>query len=131
MARCCQPIPPEPIIGFITRGQGVTIHRRDCKELENLTEPERLIEVAWGTESETYPIPIVIKAYRRPGLIEDVVNILRGQKINSPRAKTTTASSISTVYLEVEVNSLDQLNWLMQKFETLPNVIEVHRQRWN
>lgn len=130
MAGCCQPIPPEPIIGFITRGQGITIHRRDCKELENLTERERLIDVAWGMESENYPIPIVIKAYRRPGLIEDIVNILRGQKINSPRAKTTTASSITTVFLEVEVNSLEQLNWLMQKFETLPNVIEVYRQRW-
>ncbi len=131
MARCCQPIPPEPIIGFITRGQGVAIHRKDCKELANLTERERLIDVAWGTDSETYPIPIVIKAYRRPGLIEDIVNILRGQKINSPRAKTTTASSITTVFLEVEINSLEQLNWLMQKFETLPNVIEVYRQRWN
>lgn len=131
MAGCCQPIPPEPIIGFITRGQGITIHRRDCKELDNITEPERLIDVDWGTEAETFPIPVIIKAYRRPGLIEDIVNILRGQKINSPRAKTTTASSITTVYLEVEVTSLDQLNWLLQKFENLPNVIEAHRQRWN
>ncbi len=131
MARCCQPIPPEPIVGFITRGQGIAIHRRDCKEIKNATERERIIEdVAWGTESETFPIPIVIKAYRRPGLIEDIVNILRGQKINSPRAKTATASSISTVFLEVEVTTLAQLNWLMQKFETLPNVIEVSRQRW-
>lgn len=131
MGGCCQPIPPEPIIGFITRGMGITIHRRDCKQLESITEPERLIEVDWGTESESFPIPIIIKAYRRPGLIEDIVNILRGQKINSPRAKTATASSISTVYLEVEVISLDQLNWLLQKFESLPNVIEAHRQRWD
>jgi GTP pyrophosphokinase len=131
MAGCCQPIPPEPIIGFITRGEGITIHRRDCKQLKNINERERLIAVDWGTESETYPIPIVLKAYRRPGLIEDIINILRGQKINSPRAKTTNASSITTVYLEVEVTSLEQLNWLLQKFENLPNVFEAHRQRWN
>jgi GTP pyrophosphokinase len=131
MAKCCQPIPPEPIIGFVTRGQGVTIHRRNCKQIENITEPERLIEADWGTESKTYPIPIVIKAYRRPGLIEDIVNLLRGQKISSPRAKTATASSITTVFLEVEITSLDQLNWLLQKFESLPNVVEASRQRWN
>lgn len=131
MAGCCQPIPPEPIVGFITRGQGITIHRSDCKQLQNITELERLIDVSWGIEGEVFPIPLVIKAYRRPDLMEDIVNILRGQKINSPRTKMTTASSISTVYLEVEVASLDQLNWLLQKFESLPNVIEAHRQRWN
>jgi GTP pyrophosphokinase len=131
MAGCCQPIPPEKIVGFITRGQGITIHREDCHTLQSISEPERIINVAWGTETETYPIPIMIKAYRRPGLIEDIVNLLRGQKIDSPRAKTTTVSSITTVYLEVEVKSLEQLNWLLQKFESLPNVLEAHRQRWN
>lgn len=131
MAGCCQPIPPEPIIGFITRGQGITIHREDCSQLNSISEPERLINVSWGEGAETYPIPIVIKAYRRPGLIEDIINLLRGQNIDSPRAKTATASSITTVYLEVEVKSLEQLNWLLQKFENLPNVFEAHRQRWN
>ncbi|MCB8983896.1 MAG: bifunctional (p)ppGpp synthetase/guanosine-3',5'-bis(diphosphate) 3'-pyrophosphohydrolase [Ardenticatenaceae bacterium] len=130
MARCCNPIPPEKIIGYITRGQGVTIHRKDCKQVEAITERERLIEVDWGSEEERFPIPIVVKAYRRPGLVDEMAGILRGQHITSPKTKTTTNGSILTVYLVAEVISLEQLNWLLQKFENLPNVIEAHRQRW-
>ncbi|HEX6383513.1 MAG TPA: bifunctional (p)ppGpp synthetase/guanosine-3',5'-bis(diphosphate) 3'-pyrophosphohydrolase [Anaerolineae bacterium] len=131
MAGCCDPIPPEPIIGYVTRGQGVTIHRQDCKQVQAISERERLIEVNWGTETEVYPIPIVIKAYRRPDLIEDIVNILRGQQLSVPKTKTTTTRSLMTIYLLVEVANLDQLNWLLQKFESLPNVIEAYRQRWS
>lgn len=131
MAGCCNPIAPEPIIGYITRGQGITIHRQDCKQVKAITDRERLIEVNWGTEMTTYPIPIVVKAYRRADLIEDMVSILRGQRINVPTTKMTTANSIATIYLVAEVASLEQLNWLLQKFESLPNVIEARRQRWS
>lgn len=131
MAGCCNPIPPEPIIGYITRGQGVTIHSKECKQLEAITERERLIEVDWGEDAETFPIPIVVKAYRRPGLVDEIAAILRGRHIPAPKTKTVTNGSLRTVYLEVEVTSLVELNWLLQKFENLPNVVEAHRQRWN
>ncbi|MFQ5421915.1 MAG: ACT domain-containing protein, partial [Anaerolineae bacterium] len=131
MAGCCNPIPPEPIIGYITRGHGVTIHRENCKQVQAINERERLIEVDWGTEAEIYPIPIVVKAYRRPGLVDEMNAILRGQQIAAPKTKTVTANSIITVYLVVEVTSLDQLNWLLNKLEGVSNVFEVQRQRWN
>ena len=132
MAGCCNPIPPEPIVGYITRGHGVTIHRQDCKQLEAITEQERIIkEVDWGVQSATYPIPIVVTAYRRANLVDEMSNILRGQKISAPSTKTVTSDSMLTVYLIAEVNSLDQLNWLLHKFEGLPNVIEARRQHWN
>jgi GTP pyrophosphokinase len=131
MAGCCNPIPPEPIIGYITRGQGVTIHRQDCKQVEAITERERLIDVDWGSEAETFPIPIIVKAYRRPGLVDEMAAVLRGRQIIAPKTKTVTDGSIRTIYLEVEVTSLEELNWLLQKFENMPNVIEAHRQRWN
>lgn len=132
MAGCCNPIPPEPIIGYITRGHGVTIHRQDCKQLEAITDRERIIkEVDWGVDTETYPIPIVVTAYRRANLVDEMSSILRGQKISAPRTKTITSESTLKVYLVAEVNSLDQLNWLLHKFEGLPNVIEVRRQRWS
>jgi RelA/SpoT family (p)ppGpp synthetase len=130
MARCCNPIPPEPIIGYVTRGRGVTIHRQDCRQLFATKEPERWIEVEWGVEEEAYPIPIVIRAYRRPGLMDDIANILKGANINLARTKATTADSIATVYLVAEVTSLDQLNWLLGKLEKISNVIEARRQRW-
>lgn len=131
MAGCCNPIAPEPIIGYITRGQGVTIHRADCKQLEAITDRERLIEVDWGTESETHPVPVIVKAYRRSGLIEDLVSMLRGQQINVPKTKLVTNDSITTIYLIAEVADLKQLNWLLTKLENVPNVIEARRQRWS
>ncbi len=130
MAGCCNPIPPEPIVGYITRGQGVTIHRQDCKQVAAITETERLIDVDWGSDEEAFPIPIVVQAYRRPGLVDEMTAILRGRQIAATKTKTTTTGSIRTVYLEVEVRSLEELNWLLQKFENLPNVIEAHRRRW-
>jgi GTP pyrophosphokinase len=132
MAGCCNPIPPEPIVGYITRGHGVTIHRQDCKQLDAISDPERIIkEVDWGIDKETYPIPIVVTAYRRANLVDEMSSILRGQRINAPRTKTVSSESTLTIYLVAEVNSLDQLNWLSHKFEGLPNVIEARRQRWN
>lgn len=130
MAGCCNPIPPEPIIGYVTRGHGVTVHRQDCKQVQAIDERERLIEVGWGLDTETYPIPIVVQAYRRPGLLDDMINLFRGQQINVPSTKTTTSDSMTTIYLIAEVTSLEQLNWLLNKLENLPNVIEAHRQRW-
>ena len=129
MAGCCSPIPPESIIGYITRGHGVTIHREDCAQVAAITERERLVEVDWGAEAKTFPIPIVIKAYRRASLIDEIVGVLRGQKISVPKTKTTTADSIMTISLVAEVTGLKQLNWVLQKLETLPNVVEVYRQR--
>ncbi len=132
MAGCCNPIPPEPIVGYITRGHGVTIHTQDCKQLAAITDRERIInEVDWGQEAETFPIPIVVRAYRRAHLVDDMASILRGQQIQSPKTKTVTTESEITVYLVAEVSSIEQLNWLLKKFEGLQNVFEVRRQRWS
>jgi GTP pyrophosphokinase len=108
----------------------VTIHHRDCKTLKATAEPERWIDVEWGIEEETYPIPIVVKAYRRPGLIDEIANILNGQNINLSKTKTTSSNSISTIYMMAEVASLEQLNQVLSRFEKLNNVIEAGRQHW-
>ncbi len=131
MAKCCNPIPPDPIIGYITRGQGVTIHSQKCEQLKGITEKERLIEVAWGSENERYPIPIVVTAYRRASLIEDLVTTLRGQQINVPSTKLVTTDNIMKVYLIAEVTDISQLNWLLAKLENLPKVIKAQRQSWS
>ena len=130
-AGCCNPIPPEPIKGYITRGKGITVHSARCKTLKHISERERLIDVEWGTEEETYPIPIIVRAYHRPGLIEDISNVLKGRKINAPKTKRTTANSITTVYMVAEVSDLAELEWLLERLDKLPNVFDVRRQRWN
>jgi GTP pyrophosphokinase len=131
MAGCCNPISPEPIIGYITRGQGVTIHKQSCKQVEGITDRERLIEVDWGVKDETYPVPIVVTAYKRSGLIEDLVSTLRGRQINVPKTKLVTSDTVMTVYLIAELTDITQLEWLLKKFENLPNVTEARRQRWS
>ncbi|MCA9999284.1 MAG: bifunctional (p)ppGpp synthetase/guanosine-3',5'-bis(diphosphate) 3'-pyrophosphohydrolase, partial [Anaerolineales bacterium] len=134
MAGCCNPIPPEPIVGYITRGQGITIHRADCPEVQLLqaTEKDRVLEgVNWGSEQERHPIPIVVTAYRRSGLIDEMVSVLRGRGIATPKTKSLTEGNLLRIYLVAEVSTIDDLEWLMKKFENLPNVIEVRRQRWN
>lgn len=130
MALCCNPIAPEEIIGYITRGRGVTVHRKNCSQIVNSDEPERLIEVEWGEKAEAYPIPIVIKGYNRPGLMNDITNTLKGRGIPLTKIKSTIANSIATVYLVAELVSLSDLEWLLRKLENLPNVTEVRRQRW-
>ncbi len=131
LANCCNPLPPEPIIGFTTRGKGVTVHRQDCKQVQATTEEERLIEVSWGLESSRYPISILVIAYKLPKLIDGILNILRGRKIPTPQTKTTTApDGMTELYLIAEVEDIEQLNWLLNKLESLPNVLEARRQRW-
>jgi GTP diphosphokinase / guanosine-3',5'-bis(diphosphate) 3'-diphosphatase len=130
MARCCSPIPPEPIVGYVTRGRGVTIHRQDCAQLSAIHEPERIIDVEWGLAEQTYAIPIVIKAYDRSGLMGDIANILKTERVNLAKAKTTTSNSMATIYLVAEISTLDQLSWILRKIEGLPNVVEAQRQRW-
>jgi GTP pyrophosphokinase len=130
LARCCTPIPPEPIVGYITRGRGITIHTQNCREALDTNEPERWIDVEWGVDEEYYPIPIILEASRRPGLMDDIANILKGQHVALTKTKTITSDGVSTVYLVAEVTSLDQLNWILGKFENLPNVIGARRERW-
>ena len=130
MAGCCSPIPPEPIAGYVTRGRGVTIHSQSCKQLLATKEPERWIDVEWGIDEEAYPIPIIIESYRRPGLMDDIANVLKGHHVNLVKTKTTTSNSVTTIYMVVEVTTLDQLNWVLGKFERLHNVIEARRESW-
>ena len=76
IARCCNPVPGDDIIGYITRGRGASIHRRDCPNVLRRKDRERLVRVSWGEVRRTYPIPVEVKAYDRQGLMGDISNIL-------------------------------------------------------
>ncbi|GAB4268438.1 MAG: GTP diphosphokinase [Candidatus Promineifilaceae bacterium] len=130
MAGCCNPIAPEPIIGYITRGRGITIHSKDCPQVKALNEPERLVTVHWGVDRQTHPIHLKIQGYGGQVLVDQVFHILRHQQISVSRSKTIIEQGVTHYYLVVEVPDLAQLNWLINKLEGLPNVLEVRRQRW-
>ena len=134
MAGCCQPVPGDPIIGYITIGRGVTIHRQDCSTALNLhdKEPERLIEVSWGDEPEYgYPVEVFIIGYDRPGLIRDITVVLANDKVNvlSLQTRTSKEENLANMLLTVEVNSLHHLGRVLAKINQLPNIIEAVRHR--
>ena len=131
LAQCCTPVAPEPIIGYVTRGQGITIHTQSCPQVAAITERERLIDVEWGTTQQSHPVPVILKSLPRSGLIEDLVNLLRGQQINVPKTKLINEQDLTTVYLIAEVADLTQLNNLLTKLGNLPGVQEVRRQTWS
>lgn len=134
MAGCCQPVPGEPIVGYITVGRGVTIHRQDCTMALQLTgrEPERMIQVGWGTEPvKTYPVDVLVRAYDRSGLLSDISQVLFNEKMNIVALHTSTnkEDNTATIQVTVEVPGLDELGRLLGRISQLPNIIEVRRQR--
>ncbi len=129
LAHCCQPVPGDAIVGYITRGQGVTIHRADCKNI-HLMEPQRLIEVDWGSAGgrQLYPVQVYIEGLDRVGLLRDVSGIMADEEINmsSVRVGRTKTGTVS-FYLILEVASLEQLSRVLQRIQQIPNVLSVWR----
>ncbi|MCL7941249.1 GTP diphosphokinase [Halomonas sp. ATCH28] len=134
MANCCHPVPGDAIVGFITQGRGVTVHRQDCPNILQLRldEPQRIIEVEWGERARTqYPVDIEIQAWDRSGLLRDVTGVLSNDRVNvlSVNTLTDTEDGIARMSITVEVDGLETLGRLFSRIQQLPNVIEVRRLR--
>jgi GTP pyrophosphokinase len=127
MARCCNPMPGDQIVGYITRGRGATIHRQDCPNILRLKDKERLLQVGWGKVERTFPIPIQIKAYDRQGLMNDISGLLDNEGINIIDVGVNVNRSLADLRLVVEVRGLEQLSRILTRIENLPNVLEAHR----
>ena len=131
-ARCCRPVPPEAITGYITQGRGVTIHRQDCGNVLGLYRryPERTIEVDWGSsESATYPVDLMLRSFDRTGLLRDITMVLADENANILEVKTLAAkdSMESVLHLSVEIPDLPTLSTVISRLEQLPNVVAVKR----
>ncbi|HET7771418.1 MAG TPA: bifunctional (p)ppGpp synthetase/guanosine-3',5'-bis(diphosphate) 3'-pyrophosphohydrolase [Chloroflexota bacterium] len=129
MAPCCKPVPGDEIIGYITRGKGITVHRRDCHNVRSEDEPERLVHVDWGrTGVQTYPVTVRVEAYDREGLLRDVATVVTEEKLNITGATVDVSrNGIATIMSTVEVGSLQQLSRLLSKIEKIKEVIRVSR----
>jgi GTP pyrophosphokinase len=132
MGRCCNPLPGDPVVGFITRGQGITVHRRDCPNaLRHHDEnDERLIEVSWGNDvDKTYPVDVEILAYERSGLLRDITSVLANAKINVIAVNTLSDAQrhVARMTLTLEIPSIDVLSQVLALIDQIPNVTEVHR----
>jgi len=126
LARCCSPLPGEAIVGYVTRGRGVTVHRRDCRNVLRVDDRERLIEVDWGSEVRTVPVAVYIKAYDR-GLLHEITGVIREEKINLAALNVSREKNIVTVYVTLEISDIAQLSRVLIRVESLPNVIEAKR----
>lgn len=134
MAGCCQPLPGDAIVGYITQGRGVSIHRQDCASVLQLAgrEPERIIQVSWGPVPVlTYPVDIIIRAYDRSGLLRDVSQVLLNERINVLAVNTRSNKEDNTALmsLTIEIPGLDALGRLLGRISQLPNIIETRRNR--
>ena len=130
LARCCSPLPGDDVVGFITRGRGITIHRRDCKNVLEISERERLIAIDWNqTDEGVYPVQVQVRAFDRAGLIHDISGIVAAEGINmaSANALAGRKDHISIITATLEITSADQLTRILNKIDRLPNVIEVRR----
>lgn len=134
MARCCHPVPQDAIIGYVSRGRGITIHRRDCPNAMRLAqnERERILEVGWGrAANDVYPVEIEILAFDRSGLLRDITSVLANEKVNVIGVNTYTDKTDYAAHMQLtlEIRDIGELSRVLARIGQLPNVVEVKRKK--
>jgi len=126
-ARCCKPAPPDAIIGFVSRGRGVTIHRRGCDNVKRLAS-ERLIAADWGTSAAaTFPVDVVIEAGDRTGLLRDITEIFSRERVNVTATNTVSRDASARMRLTVEIGNITELNRVLALVRNVPGVTSAVR----
>ncbi len=133
MARCCQPVPGDQVIGYITLGRGVSVHRQDCSNILHASDKQRqrFLVVTWGSATrDHYVVDLLIKSFDRPGLLRDVTSLLSNEKAHVYALQTETNQHENTTYIKltVEIDGLNGLSRLLNKLSQIPNVLEARRQ---
>ncbi len=128
LAKCCYPLPGDPVIGFITRGKGITIHRYDCKSIKD-ADPMRLIDVTWeGTDEETYPARLMVLSVNKVGMLADISAAIAKKEANIISANVdSTADNKGIAFFTVEVKNLDHLNEVIRSIKKIKDIISAKR----
>lgn len=130
MGNCCGPVPGDPIVGYITRGKGITVHRLDCPNVVNMRDTERLIPLTWGRTEQAYPVSIRIEAFDRSGLLRDITSVVADLGINMSAATvSTSADHAANILATVGIRSVTQLAALFAKLQNIRDVLDVRRER--
>lgn len=134
LAKCCRPVPPDDIRGFVTRGKGVSVHRADCRNLREmaLRQAERLIEVAWGvpktnTSVMAYPVDVAIEAHDRHGLLREISDAFNREKASVVGVQTNAVRGLITMTFTVEVTQADRLGRILAVIASVPGVRSARR----
>ncbi|MFZ6721225.1 RelA/SpoT family protein [Undibacterium sp. Ji49W] len=131
LARCCKPAPPDDIVGFVTRGKGISIHRLSCKNFAEMRNkaPERVIQTTWGEHGKdtVYPVDIFVLAQDRQGLLRDISEVFSREKINVIGVNTQSAKSQARMSFTVEIGGTTQLQKALTVLHEVSGVLEVRR----
>jgi GTP pyrophosphokinase len=128
LSRCCNPVPGDQIIGYVTRGEGVSVHRTDCPNILHEDERERLIDVEWGKRGEMYPVAVQIEAWDRVGLLRDVATLVAEETVNMVGVHTQEGEDGHiTIFVTLETTGVEQLSRMLNKLEGIRGVLSVHR----
>ncbi len=131
IARCCNPVPGDVIIGYVTRGEGVTVHKTDCSNILHEDEKERLVDVEWGRAAgQLYPVAVHIDAWDRVGLLRDITTLVAEEKVNMVGVRTQEEEDGRiSIHVTLETMGLQQLSRLLSKLEGIRGVQRVSRKR--
>ncbi len=134
IAQCCHPLPGDAILGYITQGRGVSIHRQDCPNVLHLyeDEPERIIKVDWGKAPQsTYSVDILVEAFDRHGLLRDITTLLDRERINISALQTLSDKRLNTVDMQItmEIRGFEELSHILAKLNQLPNIASARRKQ--
>jgi GTP pyrophosphokinase len=133
LAKCCNPVEGESVVGYVTRGKGLTIHRGDCYNIINERNRERLMDVTWGStdERQRYPVPVRVEAWDRVGLWRDVADAIAdcGVNIGKVQQIENRHSDRATLITTVMVDSLSQLTTILDRLNRVRDVIEARRDK--
>ena len=130
LSKCCNPLPGDEIIGYITKGRGVSVHRKDCINVKDLlTEENRIIDVKWYEETkENYNVNIEVLSNDRNGLLVDILNQIKDTKAKLMGVNTkTTKERIAVIDLDIEVENIEELNKVIRTIKKVDSVYEVRR----
>lgn len=133
VALCCKPLPGDAVVGYITRNRGVSIHRRDCNNITQISQDHqsRLIDVNWGERkvSSRYPVDLLLHVHDRAGLLRDITTLLAGEKFNvlGLQARKANRSNEEDIFLTIEITNRDQMRKAIDLLKEIPSVLEVRR----
>lgn len=131
LSRCCRPVPGDDIVGFITKGRGVSVHRADCPNVQAATEKERLIDVEWSYaehDNKLYAVDIEVTGFDRPALITDVMQVVNEAKtqISAVNGRAD-RDKIATVHLTLQINNIQHLYKVVDRIKQIPDIYSVQR----
>lgn len=128
-AKCCRPLPGDPVIGFMTRGRGMILHRRDCTNALSRNDPERWVEISWGgDDAQRYPVELELITVRSPGLLRRISERITAAQLEAQSIQIQAKNQENaTVLVAVDLQHHDQLASLLGRLERMPEVLSVRR----